>query len=191
MGVGELVADHQQGGLPFVPGGLEDVLHRGVGPDRGHGDDPLVGVGAAHAVQLPLVRVGHHDALAAGGGGDVTQGGVHLSLHNENFVDLGAGPQGLDHRVAALDDSVGRGLVPCPVRAGLVVFVLHKTPIPARRPKEEISGKKSREPAYFRYYIMDFREEKAPFPGKFQEREFRSRFRQPRPPGQGENFINS
>lgn len=118
----------------------------------------------------------------------MTQGGVHLSLHNENFVDLGAGPQGLDHRVAALDDSVGGGLVPCPVRAGLVVFVLHKTPIPARRPKEEISGKKSREPAYFRYYIMDFREEKAPFPGKFQEREFRSHFRQPRPPGQGENF---
>ena len=138
VGVGELVTDHDEGLLPLVPGDLEDVLHRDVLPDGGHGDDPLVGVGAAHLIQLVLVGVGHHDALLPGGGGDVAQGGIHLALHNKDLVDVGPGPEGFDDRVAALDDAVGL-LVGLAGGTGITAFFFHNTPILAEnRPKEEI-----------------------------------------------------
>ena len=37
----------------------------------------------------------------------VAQGGVSLAPGDENFINAGAHPQGLDHGVAALDDAVG------------------------------------------------------------------------------------
>ena len=69
----------------------------------------LMGVGAAHAVQLPPVGLHHHDARRPGLGGDVAQGLVHLTLLDENFVDAGLRPQGFDHRVAAFNEAVGIG----------------------------------------------------------------------------------
>ena len=107
VGVAQLVAHHDQGGLPLGPGGLQDVVHAGVLPHRRQGDHPLVGVGAAHAVQLAPVALHHHNALGAGGGGDVSQGRVGLPPGQIDLVDRGARPQGLRHGVAALDDAVG------------------------------------------------------------------------------------
>ena len=92
VGVAELVAHHHQGGLPLVPGGLEDVGHTGVLPHRRHGDDALVGVGDAHGVQLAAVGFHHHNALTPGGGGDVAQGGVGFTLGDIDFIHGGAGP---------------------------------------------------------------------------------------------------
>ena len=67
----------------------------------------LAGVGAAHADQLAPVALHHHNALGAGGGGDVPQGRVGLPPGQIDLVDRGARPQGLGHGVAALDDAVG------------------------------------------------------------------------------------
>ena len=106
VGVGELVAHHDEGGLALFPGGVENVVHGGVLPHSGQGDDPLVGVGAAHAVQLAPVGVHYHDALFPGGGGDVAQGGVSLALHQKDLINGDAGAQGFDDRVAAFDDAV-------------------------------------------------------------------------------------
>ena len=107
VGVGQLVAHHDQGRLPLFPGNGQDVLHRGVCPHRRHGDDPLVGVGQAHGVQLAPVGLHHHDALAPRRGGNVAQGGVGLPLGNIDFIHRCARPQSLQHRIAALDDPVG------------------------------------------------------------------------------------
>ena len=106
VGVGELVAHHHQRGLPLLPGGGQDVVHAGVLPDGGLGDDPLVGVGAAHGVQLAPVGVHHHDALFPGGGGDVAQGGVRVPTGKEDFINGNSGPKRLDDGVPALDDPV-------------------------------------------------------------------------------------
>ena len=126
MGVGELVADHQEGGLPPVPGGLEEVLHRGVLPHGGHGDDALVGVGAAHGVQLVPVHLCQHGPLLPGLVGQLAQGKVHLALEEEDLVNGGAGPQGLGHGVAAFDDPVGAGAVLGPLRTGAGVCFFHE-----------------------------------------------------------------
>ena len=109
VGVGNFVADDQQGVLPLVGGGLEDALHADVLPHRRQGDDALVGVGAAHAVQLPLVGLHHHDARRPGLGGDVPQRLVRLPLLEVNFVNVLPRPQGLDDGVASLDDAVSLG----------------------------------------------------------------------------------
>ena len=107
VGIRDLIADHQQGVLPLVGSALEDTLHADVLPHGGQGDDPLVGVGAAHAVQLTLVRLHHHDARSPGLGGDVSQGLVRLPLLEVDLVDGLPCPQGLDDGVAAFDDAVG------------------------------------------------------------------------------------
>ena len=109
VGVAELVADHQQGGLPPGLRRAENVLHRGVFPDGTEGDDALVGVGAAHGVQLPPVRFHHHGPGGAGLGGDVAQGLVRLALLQVDFINGRPGPQGLDDGVPPLDDAVGLG----------------------------------------------------------------------------------
>ena len=109
MGVRQLVADHQQGGLPLVRRRLENVLHAGVLPDGAEGNDPLVGVGAAHGVQLPLVRLHHHRPGGAGLGGDMAQGLVRFALLEVDFINGRPGPQGLDDGVPALNDAVGLG----------------------------------------------------------------------------------
>ena len=111
VGVAELVAYHDQGGLPPVPGGAENVVHAGVLPHGGHGDDALVALGAAHAVQLAPVRLSDHDTLVPGGGGDVAQGGVGLPPGDVDFVDGRPGPEGFDNGVAALDEAVGLRLL--------------------------------------------------------------------------------
>ena len=50
------------GASPLSAADLQDLLHRGVFPHGGQRDHPLVGVGAAHVVQLPPVGLHHHDA---------------------------------------------------------------------------------------------------------------------------------
>ena len=109
VGIGQLVAHHDEGSLSLFAGGVEDVLHAGVLPHGGHGDDALVGVGAAHEVQLAPVGLHHHHVLGAGLGGNVAQSGVGLALGQIDFVDGDPGAQGLDHRVAAFNDAVGLG----------------------------------------------------------------------------------
>ena len=106
VGIGQFVTHHQQGGLPLLPGGGQDVLYAGILPHGGHGDDALVTVGAAHAVQLAPVGLHHHHAPAPGGGSDITQGVVCVALGNIDLVDGRAGAQGLHHCVAALNDAV-------------------------------------------------------------------------------------
>ena len=110
VGVGKLVAHHDERGLPLLPGGVQNVVHAGILPHRGLGDDTLVGVGAAHKVQLLPVALHHHDALVPGSGGDVGQGGVGLPPGQENFINGRARPQGLSDGVAPLDDAVCLGL---------------------------------------------------------------------------------
>ena len=107
VGVGNLVAHHQQGLFVLRRRVRQNVLHTDVLPHRRQGDDALVGVGAAHVVQLPPVGLHHHDARRPGLGGDVAQSLVHLTLLDENFIDAGLRPQGFDHRVAALDEAIG------------------------------------------------------------------------------------
>ena len=107
VGVGDLIAHHQQGRFPPLCCRGEDALHRDVLPHGGQSDDALMGVGAGNAVQLAAVGLHHHDARVPGPGGDVAQGLVRLALGNVDLVDGGAHPQGFDHRVAALDDAVG------------------------------------------------------------------------------------
>lgn len=78
--VAELVADHDEGGLTPLPGNIQDVVHSGIFPHGGQGDDPLVGMGAAHAVPASGGRrPTNHNALLPGGGGDVSQGGIGVS----------------------------------------------------------------------------------------------------------------
>ena len=82
-----------------------------------------MGMGAAHGVQLPLVRLHHHDAGGAGLGGDVPQGLVCLSLLEVDLVDVLPRPQGLDHGVAPLDDAVR-------LRGGGVIYLFVHTVLP-------------------------------------------------------------
>ena len=109
VGVGDLVAHHDQGRLVLGGGICQNIVYTDVLPHRCQSDDALMGVGAAHAVQLPPVGLHHHDARRPGLGGDVAQGLVHLTLLDENFVDAGLRPQGFDHRVAAFNEAVGLG----------------------------------------------------------------------------------
>ena len=107
VGVGDLVAHHQQRRLPLGGGAVQNALDADVFPDGGQGDDSLVGVGAAHGVQLPPVGLHHNNPGVPGPGGNVAQGLVRLALGQVNFVDGRSGPQGLDHGVPALDEAVG------------------------------------------------------------------------------------
>ena len=100
------------------------LLHRGVFPHGRQGDDPLVGMGAAHGVQLPPVGVHHHDARGAGLGGDVPQRLIRLALGDVDLVDGRLRPQGLDDRVAALDDAVRLGVGQRPSVLG-VLYLSH------------------------------------------------------------------
>ena len=106
VGVGDLVAHHQQGRLPLGGGAVQNALDADVFPDGGQGDDSLVGVGAAHGVQLPPVGL-HHNDPGVPREAMLAQGLVRLALGQVNFVDGRSGPQGLDHGVPALDDAVG------------------------------------------------------------------------------------
>ena len=106
VGVGDLIADHQQRRLPLGGGSVQQALHRHILPHSGQRNDPLMGVGAAHIVQLPPVGLHHHDALSPCLGGDVAQGLVRLPLGQIDLIHGRSGPQGLDHGVAALDDAV-------------------------------------------------------------------------------------
>ena len=124
VGVGYLVAHHQQRRLALGGGGLQDLLHRGVFPHGRQSDDPLVGMGAAHGVQLPPVGIHHHDARGAGLGGDVSQRLVRLALGDVDLVDGRLRPQGLDDRVAALDDAVRLGVGQRPSVLG-VLYLSH------------------------------------------------------------------
>ena len=124
VGIGYLVAHHQQRRLAPGGGRLQDLLHRGVFPHGRQSDDPLVGMGAAHGVQLPPVGVHHHDARGAGLGGDVPQRLVRLALGDVDLVDGRLRPQGLDDRVAALDDAVRLGVGQRPSALG-VLYLSH------------------------------------------------------------------
>ena len=121
VGVGDLVAHHQQRCLALLRGGGQNAVHRHILPHGGQGDHALVGVGAAHAVQLPPVGVHHHDAGVPGLGGDMPQRLVRLALGDVNFVDGRSCPQRLDDGVAALNDAVRLRLRQCPA----VFRVLH------------------------------------------------------------------
>ena len=58
VGVGQLVADDDQGRFPLFLGSPARMSSTvGVFPNGGHGDNPLMGVGTAHVVQLPPVGV--------------------------------------------------------------------------------------------------------------------------------------
>ena len=119
MGVGDLVAHHDQGLFILLRGFGKDVLHAHILPHGGKGDDALMGVGAAHAVQLALVGVHHHDARGTGFGGDVAQGFIRLTLLDEDLVDILTGPQSFDDGVAALDYAVGLS------GQGIFLFFVH------------------------------------------------------------------
>ena len=106
VGVGDFVAHHQQRRLPLFFGGIQQGLHGHIFPHSRQGDDPLVGVGTAHAIQLAPVGLHHHDALFPGPGGNMAQGLVCLALGQVDFVDVLPGAQSLDHGVAALNDAV-------------------------------------------------------------------------------------
>ena len=126
VGVGKLVADHDEGGLTLFPGGIENIVHGGVFPNGGNGDDPLMGVGDGHSVQLPPVAVHDGDALFPGLGGDVAQSGIGLPLGDIYLVNGGARPEGLDDGVAAFDDAVGLLLAVLPIV--LLVHIRHSLP---------------------------------------------------------------
>ena len=101
VGVADLIADDDEGRLlPLLRQG-QNIADLAVFPHTGQGNDPLVGMGLAHKVQLAPVGLHHHNALLPGLGGDVPQGLVHIALGDEDFVNGPAGPQGLNDRVAA------------------------------------------------------------------------------------------
>ena len=83
-----------------------------------------MGVGQAHGVQLAPVGLHHHDAGGAGFGGDVPQRLIRLALGDVNFIDSRLRPQGLDDRVAALDDAVRLGVGQRPSVLG-VLYLSH------------------------------------------------------------------
>ena len=109
MGIGDLIAHDDQGLFVLCRRVRQNILHADVLPHRRQGDDPLMGMGAAHAVQLPPVGFHHDDARRAGLGSDMSQSLVRFPLLDENLIDAGFRPQGLDHRVAAFDEAVGLG----------------------------------------------------------------------------------
>ena len=63
----------------------------------------------AHGVQLPPVRLHHHDARRPGLGGHVAQGAVRLPLLQVDLINGGSRPQSFDNGVASFDDAVGFG----------------------------------------------------------------------------------
>lgn len=105
-----------RGASPCSSARWEDVLDRGVFPNGGHGDNPLMGVGTGHLVQLPPVGVDHHHTVGSGSVGDVTQGAVCISLGQINFINGGTGTQCLDDRVASFNDAIRFGR---PAEAGV------------------------------------------------------------------------
>ena len=122
VGIGDLVAHHHKGGLsPLLRPG-QNVLQLAVFPHGRLGDDPLVGAGDAHGVQLPPVALRHHDAPLPGFSQDPGQGPVRVSPGHEQLVDGPSGPEGLLHRVAALDQ-----VLPVPKVCSLLVDSIHKT----------------------------------------------------------------
>ena len=107
VGVGDLVADHQQRRFSLVGGALEDALHRHVFPNGSQRDHALMGVGAAHVVQLAAIRLHHHDARVPGLGGDMAQGFIRVPLGQIDLVNGRSGAEGFNDRVAAFNYAVG------------------------------------------------------------------------------------
>ena len=62
VGVGQLVADDDQGRFPTGRGFLQDVVNGKIGVGGGQSDHTLMGMGEGHGVQLPPVNADHNCA---------------------------------------------------------------------------------------------------------------------------------
>ena len=56
VGVAELIAHHDQGLFPLLPGDGQDVVYGDVLPHRAQGNDALVGVGAVSYTHLDVYK---------------------------------------------------------------------------------------------------------------------------------------
>ena len=132
MGVGQLVADHNQGFFALIRGDGQNVLHRGVSLGRRHGDDALVGLGDAHGVQLAVVGFHHHNALLPGLGCDGAERAVRGAPGNVELVDSRSGAQRLCNGVAPFDQRFSAVLLPllCPFPGMLRPVLPAAAPVP-------------------------------------------------------------
>ena len=116
FGYAEIPSDYRIGGAAAhvlvkpIRGEGEDILHLAVFPHGGERYHALVGLGAAHEIQLAAVGLDHHHALLARAGGDMPQGLVHIALGDEDLVDGAPGAQGLNDGVSPLNQLVFNGL---------------------------------------------------------------------------------
>ena len=102
MGVGQLIADHQQGSLPTGSGLLQKIVNGVVHMGGSQGDDALMGTGEGHGIQLPAIHRNHHGSGLLGLGSQPLQAPVGISGGDEHLVNGAAAFQGLGNGVAAL-----------------------------------------------------------------------------------------
>ena len=101
VGVGQLVADDDEGGL--VPGGgfFQNVVDGHIFMGSGQSDDALVGTGGGHGIQLPPVNGHYHGSRLLGLGGQPLKALVRIALGHEHLVDGAAAFQCLRDGVPA------------------------------------------------------------------------------------------
>ena len=101
MGVGQLIANHQQGCLATACCLFQQVVDGEIVSCGSQSDHTLMGAGKAHGIQLSSVHGHHNSACLLGIGSQFLQGTVSLTGGNEHLVDGAAGAQGFGQGIAA------------------------------------------------------------------------------------------
>lgn len=121
VGIAQLVAHNEQGCLSFFLRNAQDLLHRGIFPYRRHCDHTLVGMGVAHCVELAMIGVSHHDPRLFSQCHNLGKCAIRIAAGYINFIDRGAGAQGLRDGVASFDQAVRQTFLARPLfSAGLL-----------------------------------------------------------------------
>ena len=103
MRVRQIVAQDDEGRFSPAFRVFEDLIDRGVGVGRDHGDDALMRAGGGELIELAPVGLDDGSSSLLRHGGEAGKGAVGLAGGDIELVDRAAGSERFLHGVAALE----------------------------------------------------------------------------------------
>ena len=104
--VADLVTHDHEGRFSALLREGENIVDAAGIPHGADRDHALVGVGAAHEIQLAAIAFHHDQPQLPRPGSDMPQGLVHVAAGDHDLVDRAPRAQSLDDGVAPLDQLV-------------------------------------------------------------------------------------